>query len=162
MKIIGGIIAVIMGIVIIAMGQIGYGVIFLLAGVVLIVLNFGDLKTHNESQVLQKEQTNFIENISTVADLENPITVTVKVNDSLKRGKFSVFLNGTKVGNISYGEAELKFNTTKEKNLVKVGQLDGSPFNWPESGYEFDATQGADVVNLEVTHKSLLIILKRL
>lgn len=161
MLIIGGIILVILGIVIIAFGQVDYGVIISILGGIFIVLTVANLNKHNESQVRQKKQTEFVQNIHAIDDLENQVAVTVKVNDSLKRGKFSVFLNNVKVGNICIGE-ELKFNATKEKNLVKVGKLNGSPFKWPESGYEFDATQVQNAINIEITHENLLIMLKRI
>ena len=160
-KLIAGITAIIMGIMIIAFGQYAYGAVCLICGIVIFTIALMQKKTNKENEKSQEGQKIFVQNIDSVAEISNPITVTVKINDSLKKGKFSIFLNGVKVGNIRFGEV-LQFNTQKAINLVKVGKLDGKPFNWAESGYSFDASQTEGTVNLEITHKNLLIMIKNI
>ena len=159
-QLIGGILMCIVGIMIIAfLGESGLGAIVLVGGIVFFVLTFWQKKKHDEGDEYLKEQDVFVQNIESVAEISNPITVIVKINNSLKNGKFSIFLNGVRVGDIRFGE-ELQFHTQKATNLVKVGKLGGKPFHWAESGYIFDATQIERAINLEITHKNLLIMIK--
>ena len=159
-QIIGGILLIILAIMVMAWwDQYLYGMIILLCGLVLAGISYKQLMEHNSHQILQKDQMKLAQDIDSIADIPNPKTIVVQISDSLPKGKFSIFLNGAKVGNIQYGEV-LEFNTSKEKNLVKVGKLNGIPFNWPESGYVFDARQFENSVILEITHKNLLVSLE--
>ena len=159
-QLIGGIIAIILGIFLITIEPVS-GVVVLVAGIVFFAITFWQKKDNEEGDKHLKEQDVFVQNIDSVAEIPNPVTVIVKINNSLKNGKFSIFLNGVKVGNIRFGE-ELHFQTSKASNLVKVGKLDGKPFHWSESGYFFDALQIEEMVNLEITHKNLLIMIKNI
>ncbi|MCL2463095.1 MAG: hypothetical protein FWF44_10550 [Defluviitaleaceae bacterium] len=159
-QIIGGVLAIILGIMIIVWLKSGYGLVCILGGIVLSTIAFRQLKTHEKSQTSQTEQKVFVQNIDTVAEISKPIMVTVKISDSLPKGKFSVYLNGKKAGDICFGEV-LQFYTAKELNLVKIGKLNGQPFKWPESGYSFNATQVPEGIELVVTHINLLITLTR-
>ncbi|MCL1791899.1 MAG: hypothetical protein FWG40_11270 [Peptococcaceae bacterium] len=158
-QMIGGILLIVLAIMFMVWWeQYLYGIIVLLCGIVLAGICFKQLMDHNSGQILQKEQMKIVQDIDSVADISDPMAIAVKISDALPKGKFSIFLNGVKIGNIQYGEV-LEFSTSKEQNLVKVGKLNGGPFNWPESGYVFDARQFESPVNLEITHNNLLVSL---
>ena len=92
------------------------------------------------------------------------ITVTIKIDPVLKRTKkkgFSVYVNGSRVGDIYLGDV-LQFPVTETTNLIQLSWTDKKPFNWPESTYSFDATKIDGILNLEITHVNLLITIKKI
>ncbi|MDR1593504.1 MAG: hypothetical protein LBS43_03320 [Prevotellaceae bacterium] len=150
----GGILAVIMGIAIIAWGQTGYGSICIAAGIVIFILKLSELNKYKQEQDTRKEQTVKVEqeNVS----LEEQLLINLKVADVLKNGKFSIFLNNKNVGNIIYGEIK-QFPTDKKINTIALGKLNGASPDNRMKQYSFDASQENGSINLEITHKSLII-----
>jgi len=145
--------AILVGILLMAMGSIGLGLLFFLSGIILFPLNIMKLQKLNKYQSFSRQD------MDSVPELQEPVTVSiVKISDWLRGNKYSVFSNDVKVGEIRYGEV-LKFDVTKEKSLLKVGTGD-TPFR--TRGYLFDATENYGYVELEITSSDVGPILQRI
>ena len=144
---VGGCISVGLGIFLFIMKQTMGGITGLLAGISLI--SFGmSKKKENE---YKKGISVFLQNINTVADLQTPISVIVKTNNTVKIGfELSIYLNGEKVGSFPAGE-KLQFNARKEKNFLQIGKIEGEPFDNIECCCFFDAIQSQDEINFEIS-----------
>jgi hypothetical protein len=149
-----GILAVIMGIAIIAWGQTGYAIICIVAGIVIFILKLSELNKYKQEQNTRKEQT--VEMEQDNVPLVGQLLINLKVADALKNGKFSIFLNNKNVGNIIYGEIK-QFSTDKKINVIALGKLNGFSPDKRMKQYSFDASQENGSIDLEITHKSLII-----
>ncbi|GAB6008963.1 hypothetical protein [Dysgonomonas reticulitermitis] len=160
MGILGEITAILLGIMLLAWtNSTGLGLVFLVSGIILLVVNIMKLQTHNEELSDKEAQMNFIQNRDSVPELKEPVTVSVKISDSLREEKYNIFSDGVKKGKIVYGEV-LKFDVTKEKSLIEAG-IGDTPFPTTH-GYLFDASSNTENVALEVASKNCAIVLKRI
>ncbi|MCL2882246.1 MAG: hypothetical protein FWF45_05075 [Coriobacteriia bacterium] len=158
LNIIWGVLALILGVLLISVGQALFGLICLVAGVFVGVISVRSYLAWSKGQEAMKQQQERAQNMEQTVATSQPITVTVKVNEALQRGKFSVYCNGALVGNVCIGEV-LKFETAQAMNFVQVGKLNKKPFKWPESTCSFTASQAGESVELEITIVGLLITL---
>jgi hypothetical protein len=154
MSCIGGFFAIILGIMILAWGEeksSAYGIYVIAGGVLMIIFSLRDLKSTNESVAQNNQQIAEVKAAGSEPDLPNPAEVIVEMDDRLKRGKFSVFLNGNKAGDIKIGET-LKFLTCRRgKNMVQFGKMGQAPFKFPECSCFFDVQEGFSNVRLLIS-----------
>jgi hypothetical protein len=150
----GGILAVIMGIVLIAWGEVGYGIACIGFGIALFIFKLRDLNNYRHEQNAKQDQVVKME--QDTVPLQGKVIINIKIADKLKNGKFSIFCNNKNVGNIIYGETK-QLSTENNVTIIALGKFNGSSPDNRMKQYSFDASQEDGSINLEITHKSLII-----
>ena len=150
----GGILAVIIGIAIMAWGKVGYGIACIGCGIVLFIFKLRELNNYRHEQNAKQDQIVKME--QDTVPLQGKVIINIKIADKLKNGKFSIFFNNKNVGNIIYGETK-QLSTENNINIIALGKFNGSSPDNRMKQYSFDASQENGSVNLEITHKSLII-----
>jgi hypothetical protein len=150
----GGILAVILGIVIMAWVEVGYGIACIGGGIVLFIFKLRELNNYRHEQNAKQDRVVKME--QDTVPLQGKVIINIKIADKLKNGKFSIFFNNKNVGNIIYGETK-QLSTENNVNIIALGKFNGSSPDNRMKQYSFDASQENGSLNLEITHKSLII-----
>ncbi|MDR0592821.1 MAG: hypothetical protein LBG60_06100 [Bifidobacteriaceae bacterium] len=161
MTCIGGCVAVILGIMSVAWNLAPIaGVVFLIGGVIMFLSSFAALKKVKADQAAGAQQMAEVQHAQANPPMPGWAEVLVQIDSTLPRGRFTVYLNGGRAGDIRPGEV-IRLHTDRRSNVAEVGKLNGAPFKWPEARCLFEADPAQGPVRLLITHRDLLIMLVR-